>query len=203
MKRVLHHVIALSLLIALGTSSLALAHEQGDWLIRFGASNVDPDSNNHPVVSVGDDTSYTFNFTYMMTDHWAVEVLAAWPFLHDINLIGGPKVGKTKHLPPTFSAQYHFLPASRFQPYVGAGLNYTKFFQETTQGPLAGSDLQLDDSWGLALEIGADIKINEKWFINLSYREIDIDTDATLDGADLGSVKIDPSVYGVHVGARF
>ena len=33
------------------------------------------------------------------------------------------KIGETKHLPPTFSFQYHFLPDGQFQPYAGLGLN--------------------------------------------------------------------------------
>ena len=65
----------------------------------------------------------------MMTDNWAVELLAAYPFEHDIYLVDGPEVGSTKHLPPTVSLQYHFMPDSTFQPYLGAGVNYTNVLQ--------------------------------------------------------------------------
>jgi outer membrane protein len=182
----------------------AVAFEQGDWLIRFGVSTVDPKSNNSPLVSVDSGTSATFNFTYMMTANWAVELLAAYPFEHDIALVdGGAKVAETKHLPPTVSLQYHFMPDARFQPYIGAGVNYTNFFSEKTMGALEGTNLSLDDSWGWAGEVGADITFNEQWFMNLNVRYIDIDTDATLDGAALGSVAIDPWVYGIHLGYRF
>jgi len=138
-----------------------------------------------------------------MTRNLAVEVLAALPYEHDISLLDGTRVGSTKHLPPTFSLQYHFLPDSRIQPYVGLGLNYTLFFSEKTIGPLAGTDLELDSSWGWASEVGVDFPINEQWLINLSARYIDIDTDAKLDGARLGTVEIDPWVYGAHVGFKF
>ena len=185
------------------SSSPATAFEQGDWLMRFGASIVDPKSNNHPVVSVDSGLSATFNFSYMMTDNLSVELLAAYPFEHDINLVDGPEVGDTSHLPPTLSVNYHFLSAGKFQPYVGVGLNYTLFFSESTKGALEGSDLSLDGSWGLAAQVGADIPINDKWFFNVNARYIDIETDATLDGADLGAVKIDPWVYGIHLGFKF
>jgi outer membrane protein len=181
-----------------------MAMDQGDWLIRAGVTNVDPKSNNHDVVSVDSATSVTFNFTYMMTANWGVEVLAAYPFEHDIYLVDGPKVGSTKHLPPTVSLQYHFAPASTFQPYVGFGVNYTYFFSENTTGALQGVNLNLDDSWGLAGEVGADIMLNEQWFLNLSARWIDIDTKAKLDGEELpGTIKIDPFVYGANIGFRF
>ena len=193
-------LIALALFSA---SAPALAFEAGDWLVRFGATNVDPKSNNHPVVSVDSAWSATFNFSYMMTDNWAVEVLAAWPFEHDIYLVGGSKVASTKHLPPTVSLQYHFNAQGKFQPYIGAGINFTTFFDEKTTGDLEGSDLSLDNSWGLAGQVGADIMLNDKWFLNFDARYIDIETDAKLDGDALGTVKIDPWVYGVNAGFRF
>ena len=190
-------------LLGAATVNTGMAMDQGDWLIRLGASNVDPKSNNHPAVSVDSATSATFNFTYMMTENWAVELLAAYPFEHDIYLVGGPEVGSTKHLPPTVSLQYHFMPDSTFQPYIGAGVNFTTFFSEKLYGPLEGAKLSLDDSWGLAAEIGADIMLNETWFLNVNARFIDINSDAKVNGENFGKVNIDPWVYGAHVGWRF
>lgn len=193
--------------LLLGLALLAVppvqAKEQGDWVIRFGGSYVEPKSNNSELVSVDGQMGVTFNFSYFMTRNLAVEVLAALPYEHDINLVNGPRVASTKHLPPTVSLQYHFLPDARVQPYVGLGLNYTMFFSEDTVGPLAGSKLVLDDSWGWAGEVGVDFPLNEKWLLNFSARYIDIDTDAKLDGANLGTVNIDPWVYGAHLGIRF
>ena len=191
-------------LIGALTVNTAIAKEKGDMLLRFGASNVNPKSDNSDIVSVDDAWSLTLNFSYFMTDHVAVELLAAYPFEHDINLLDGTKVGSTKHLPPTLSVQWHFAPdAQLFSPYVGAGVNYTTFFSEKTVGPLEGLDLNLDDSWGLAGEIGADFILNDNWFLNVSARYIDIKTDASLDGNSIGEVKIDPFVYGAHVGFKF
>jgi outer membrane protein len=193
--------------LMLGLVLLALqpaqAKEQGDWVIRFGGSYVEPKSDNSDLVSVDGQMGVTFNFSYFMTRNLAVEVLAALPYEHDINLVNGPRVASTKHLPPTFSLQYHFLPDARVQPYAGLGLNYTMFFSEDTTGALAGTDLKLDDSWGWAGEVGVDFPLNEKWLLNFSARYIDIDTDAKLDGANLGTVSIDPWVYGAHLGIRF
>ncbi|MDX2429213.1 MAG: OmpW family outer membrane protein [Xanthomonadales bacterium] len=189
--------------LSLGFAGTANAFEPGDWLVRVGASYVDPASDNHDVVSVESATSATINLSYMMTDVWAVEVLAAYPFKHDIEFIDGTKVGSTKHLPPTVSLQYHFRPTEQFQPYVGVGINYTNFFSEKTQGPLEGTDLNLGDSWGLAGQIGFDVMFNDDWFFNLDVRYIDIDTKAKLDGVSIGKVEIDPWIFGGHIGYRF
>ena len=91
---------------------------------------------------------------------------------------GAGNIAEVDHLPPTLSLQYHFNPDGRFRPYIGAGLNYTTFSNEDTKGALAGSDLELDDSWGAAGQIGADVGLNDNWFLNLAVRYIDIDSDA-------------------------
>ncbi|TVQ48630.1 MAG: OmpW family protein [Gammaproteobacteria bacterium] len=191
--------------LAAGWTHAANAHEQGDWIVRAGITLVDPKSNNHPVVNVDDDIKPSVNLTYMVTDNIAVDVLGAWPFKHDIKLNDdGSTVGSTKHLPPTLSLQWHFLPGAQFQPYVGAGLNYTTFFSERTTGALEGADLSLGGSFGWALQAGADIMFADNFFLNVDVRKIRIRTEAKLDGAVLGpKVEIDPMVYSVMLGWRF
>jgi outer membrane protein len=183
----------------------------GDWILRAGVGVVDPKSDNldgaeGSTIEVDDGTSATVEVVYMFADRWGVELLAAWPFNHDVVLESGGSeevIGEVEHMPPTLSLQYHFNPDGKFRPYVGAGLNYTTFSGEETAGPLAGSSLSLDDSWGLAAQIGADYGLSENWFINAALRWIDIDSDAELDGATLGEVEIDPLVYQLQVGYRF
>ena len=203
MKIHLKAAICVTMALSLGIANMAIAFEPGDWLIRAGVTNVDPKSNNHDVVSVDDGTSATITFTYMMTDIWGLEVLAAYPFEHDIELLDGTEVGSTKHLPPTVSIQYHFRPTESFQPYIGVGINYTDFFSEKTTGPLEGTNLKLGASWGLAGQLGFDVLISENWFLNMDLRYINIESDAKLNGASLGTVKIDPWIYGAHIGVRF
>ena len=191
---------ALALLLAGGAG----AANASDWIVRVGGHYVDPKSDNHEVVSVDSGQSLTFNATYMLAPHWGVELLAAWPFSHDITLnADGSKVAETKHLPPTLSLQYHFLPDGKIRPYVGAGLNATIFFDEKTSGALAGTDLSLDDSFGAAAQLGVDFALSGDWLLNVDARWIDIDTDARLDGTGIGSVAIDPYAFGISVGRRF
>ena len=86
---------------------------------------------------------------------------------------------------------------------LGAGLNYTTFFSEDTKGALAGTDLKLDDSWGLAAHVGMDIKVSERGAVRMDARWIDIDSDVKVDGAKLGTANIDPLVYGVAYVVKF
>ena len=193
--------------LALATSP-ALAQSAGSWTFGIGAHQVAPKSDNGTLTAtplgdlrmeVGNNARPTITAEYFIRDNLGLEVLAALPFQHDIAVAGVGKVGSTKHLPPTVSLQYHFG-QGKVKPFVGLGVNYTRFFSTKTEGPIAGADLELSDSWGLAGHVGLDVQIGEKSAIRIDYRKIDIDTKAKLNGANLGTrnqVNIDPSVYGV------
>lgn len=184
-----------------GLAAPAFAQQAGEWTFAVGAHQVNPKSDNGSVaggtldVEVGSNVRPTITAEYFVRDNLGIEVLAAWPFEHDISIKGVGQVGSTKHLPPTVSLQYHFG-EGKVKPFVGAGINYTLFMSEETEGALAGSDLELDDSFGLALHAGIDFKVGEKGAIRIDARWIDIDTDAKLNGVDIGTVNIDPLVYG-------
>ena len=190
------------LIVLLAAAPGAFAQSQGDWTVGLGVHNVDPKSDNGHLaggtlpVEVGSNTRPTVTFEYFVRDNLGIEVLASWPFAHDIDISGLGNVGSTKHLPPTMSLQYHFNGHGKVRPFVGAGLNYTTFFSEDASGALAGSDLELDDSWGLAAHVGIDFKVSDRSAIRVDARWMDIDTDVKLDGANLGTVNIDPLVYG-------
>ena len=186
----------------------AQAYEAGNWLFRIGAYGVFPESDNLTLangatIDVDDGYSLGFNFTYMINPNIGIELLAALPFQHDIKLSGAGTVAETDHLPPTLTLQYHFAPQSTVRPYVGVGLNYTTFFNTDTKGALQGSDLDLDDSWGVAGQLGIDIDVAPNWFVNADLRYISIESDATLDGVGIGTVEINPWVVGLTVGTRF
>ena len=194
-------VAAALAILLVGASGVADASE---WIVRVGGHSVEPKSDNNSVVNVDSAQSLTFNVTYLFTPNWGVELLAALPFKHDIDLNSdGSQVAETKHLPPTLSLQYHFLPDGRIRPYAGLGLNATLFFDEKTTGALAGSDLSLDDSYGLAAQVGVDFDLSDVWLLNVDVRWFDIDADASVDGTSIGTVEIDPYAFGVSIGRRF
>ena len=189
------------------TMTSAFAVPAGTWTVGAGAHYVDPKSDNGTLangtlsVDVDGDVRPTITGEYFVANNVGVELLAAIPFHHDItltNAAGEPvATGKTQHLPPTLSLQYHFdgynLPMN-VKPFVGVGVNYTTFFKEKIS---TGAELKLDDSVGVAGHIGVDIPFAKTEALRIDARYIDIKTDATLDGADIGEVDISPWVYGV------
>ncbi|KAF1722930.1 OmpW/AlkL family protein [Pseudoxanthomonas wuyuanensis] len=203
-------IIAASLAVALAASALpALAQSQGDWTLGIGVHQVNPKSDNGSLaggtlpLDIDSDVKPTITFEYFLRDNLGLEVLAALPFKHDISIDGVGTVGSTKHLPPTVSLQYHFNSKGTVSPFLGAGLNYTTFFSEDTQGALEGVDLKLEDSWGLAAHAGIDFKVGERGAIRVDVRWIDIDTDVKADGVKLGTANIDPLVYGAAYVLKF
>jgi outer membrane protein len=213
--------ILISLAIAAGlalASTQASAYEAGDWVLKTGISNVNPQRNAASVagqgVTVDDATQFSVTGEYMFTSAIGVELLASLPFEHDIS-VGGVHVGSTKQLPPTVSVNYHFNSGGDFVPYVGAGINYTTFFSENTVngntvpglGDAEITNLDLDDSWGLALQAGVDMKVRENTLLSLAVRWVDIDTDvdATLNGGPVASFNadIDPVILTLALGFQF
>lgn len=196
--------IAASLAAALALTAAipASAQSAGDFTLGFGLGFVSPKDDNGSLAGgaldtdVDDDVRPTITFEYFIRDNLGIEVLAATPFEHDIKL-NGVAAGSTKHLPPTITLQYHVPTAGKVTPFFGAGINYTTFFTEKTKGPLAGTNLNLDSSFGLALHAGLDIKISDKGALRTDVRWMDIDTKAKVNGANVGNVHIDPIVFGL------
>ncbi|WP_323773762.1 OmpW/AlkL family protein [Alcanivorax sp.] len=206
----------------------AMAHESGDFIVRMGGIKVVPDVSSDAFdqtlpavgglgVDVDDDTQLGLTFAYMVTDNIGVELVGATPFTHDLILDTGGSgvvIGETSHLPPTLLAQFYAPQLGPVRGYVGAGVNYTLFFDDSIDdavvSPLVGGadvDVKLSNSVGFAWEVGADFLINDNWLLNASVWNIDIDTEARLyvndARVDKIDVEIDPWVYMVGVGYRF
>ena len=195
------------------TMTSAFAVPAGTWTVAAGAHYVDPKSDNGTLdnglsVDVDGDVRPTISGEYFIADNVGVELLAAIPFHHDITLTdanGNEVDAKTQHLPPTLSVQYHFdgynMPMN-LKPFVGVGVNYTTFFKERIYLG-NGNDLELDDSVGVAGHIGLDIPYAPTESFRIDARYMDIKTDASLNGSDLGEVDISPWVYGVAFVKQF
>lgn len=205
--------------LATFASANAFAHKEGDIIVRAGLASVVPNDSSDKILGsdeeleVNSNTQIGLTVGYMITDNISFEVLAATPFSHKIStdLSDLGTIAETKHLPPTFMLQYYFGQAeSELRPYVGVGLNYTMFFDEgfNSEAKNAGlSDLELENSWGLAANLGVDYMINEDWFVNGSVWYADIDTKAKFEhnvaGSQSADVSIDPWVFMISGGYKF
>ncbi|ABP60952.1 outer membrane protein OmpW [Enterobacter sp. 638] len=208
--------LAVAALILSSLSGGAYAHEAGEFFIRAGSATVRPTEGSDNVLgslggfNVSNNTQLGLTFTYMATENIGVELLAATPFRHKVGTGPTGNIATVHQLPPTLMAQWYFGDASsKARPYIGAGVNYTTFFDEkfNDNGKENGlSDLSLKDSWGAAGQVGLDYLVNRDWLLNMSVWYMDIDTDVRFKaGGEQQSVhtRLDPWVFMFSAGYRF
>ncbi len=178
----------------------------GDILARVRAIGILPDS--HASGSVLPTLGVTVNnaivpeldFTYMILDNVGVELILGMSrhqLTSNLGHLGGVNV-----LPPTLLLQYHFNHAGKVRPYVGAGINYTRFWNSSLNA--GGTPISIKNhSVGPALQAGVDIQMTKNMFFNIDIKKIWMKTDTSLAGTDLGTLHIDPLIVGVGVGVKF
>lgn len=178
------------------------AQAAGDLVVRARAVHLDPANQDDIAaadVTINQKWLPEVDFTYFFTPNWAAELVLTVPQKQDVFLNGG-KIGTLKHLPPVLSAQYHFTGLGPVKPYLGAGLNYTRFSQVS----LAGGAVTVDkSSFGPSLQAGVDYALTARWSLNLDVKKVWIRTDVAAGGTTLGTIKIDPLLIGVGVGYKF
>ncbi len=217
--------LAAALVAPVANADVAPGSSKGDWIFRAGLSQVNPTASpglknplgNGVDLTADSDVSLSGTIAYMLTDHIGTELLLAWPFKHgiDAKFPGGTKqrVGYAELLPPTLNLQWYFRPDKAFNPYVGAGVNWTIFTSsELRKGALGlpqNAKLETSDSFGGDVQIGADYYFSKHWLVNGDVRYIGVTTDvdvknATSAGgtAKLGKMDINPMVYTLAVGYR-
>lgn len=176
--------------------------------MRLRAVHLDADNGGSTTpnlaLSINDKVIPELDISYFFTPNFAAELVLTYPQKHDVRSAGS-KIGTLKHLPPTLSAQYHFSPTATFRPYVGLGVNYTRF-SSVNFDPAVVTALHpsIDkDSWGLSAQIGADIQIAKNIYLNVDIKKVQIGTDVYSSGNKIGDFKVDPLLIGVGVGYRF
>ncbi|KKO63041.1 Outer membrane protein W precursor [Janthinobacterium sp. KBS0711] len=194
-------------LAAIGAFASNAMAQEGPWLVRARAVHIDPADKSAPVGGVGASDRLTvssktipeIDISYFFTPNIAAELILTYPQKHDVKLDGN-NIGTFKHLPPTLSLQYHFMPEKQFSPYVGAGINYTNISDVKL---LNGAGRLEHDSWGYSLQAGVDYKLDKNWSLNLDIKKVQIRSDVFIGGAKASEVKVDPILIGVGVGYRF
>lgn len=211
-----------AILILILFSQISIAYDEGTWFARIGPALIEPNDSSGDVegipnsgVRVDNDITLGFTIGYMLTSKFAIELLGVTPANHDIRGKGSigslGKIADVDVFPPTLSLQYHFIDSGQLHPYIGAGINYTHFPDESvsasTEAALGGStSLDVDDSWGLAAQAGIDFSMGDSWLMNAAVWYVDIDADATLTTGTVDrdvDIDIDPWVFFVGIGKKF
>lgn len=232
-------VLALTAAIA---PSLAMA-EAGDIVVRLRATHVAPSEkselgaqtnatygantalalygSNSAELRVDNNTIPELDISYYFTKNIAAELILALGTRHDVSVTGtggavAHNLGSVNLLPPTLTAQWHFMPDQTFDPYVGAGVSYVRAMDNglTAQVGALGLPIRIDrNSWGAALQAGFDINLQDKWLVNFDVKKVWFDTKVTLDGTaaslvpagfqKIDNLDINPLVVSVGFGKKF
>lgn len=195
------------LALMLASLSVCAVAQESPWQVRARAVHIDPADKSDPVGGVGasdrlhvsDKWIPEVDVGYFFTPNWAAELILTYPQKHTVTL-DGASIGTFRHLPPTLTAQYHFLPGATVNPYLGAGINYTLMSKVRL---LDGAARLEHDSVGLALQAGADFQLDSRWSINVDVKKLQLRSDVIVGGARASRVRVDPVLLGVGVGYRF
>ena len=200
---------AIALLTSLLAAALAPAvkAEESPWVVRVRATHIAPADKSDPVggtgsanrLSVSSKTIPELDISWFATPHIAAELILTYPQKHTVSL-DGKAIGTFKHLPPTLLAQYHFAPRAVFSPYVGVGINLTRI---SSVRLLNNSGSLERSSAGLALQAGADVKLEGPWHFNLDVKKVQLRSDVGISGTKVSAVQVDPLLFSLGLGHRF
>lgn len=216
----------------LGLTSLTYAQSAGTWMVRAGATTIEPSNPSGNLsapaffvlprtgvgsqTNTGADTQLAGGVTYMYTDHISVDVPLALPFKHKLYgagaIAGVGQIGEVQALPMTIFLQYRFMEASaKFRPYIGLGATYAYFFNEQGSGTLTAltnpggtpTKLTVESKFILTPQIGATLAIGDKWFVDVFYSKANLTTRTQLSTGQSVDAALDPTSYGIAVGYKF
>jgi outer membrane protein len=188
--------------------------QPGDVFVRVRAEALIPNTSTSswnpaiPGANLSVDTIFLpeLDLSYFITKNIAVELVCCvdQTTIHAAGTISADgKVGDTWLFPPTLLLQYHFDGFGKLKPYVGAGVNYTAFFDESTSGPF--KDLKVSNAWGAAVQVGADYHLFGNWFANVDFKYVWLNTDFSVSAGSRisGHIDVDPILVGAGIGYRF
>lgn len=220
MRKIVYALMAMSLMTVNFVNAQDKEEKSNDfkrWQVRVRALGVAPDES-ATIGVIGGDVNISntivpeLDFTYFFTENFAAELILGTT-KHNVEAVntvaGNVDLGSVWLLPPTLTAQYHFYTSDKkvLKPYVGAGINYTLFYNEKSG---AVADVKYDNALGYAAQLGFDLMLDDKFFINVDAKRLFLNTDVTVDASNLvpglsvpADVDINPWLIGVGLGMKF
>jgi outer membrane protein len=218
------HLLAIGLM---GCISCAWAQTPGSWLLQGGFTQVTPSvssgtlsapSPSGTTVGIGSDTQPTLQLTYIYNDRWAVAVPLGTGFKHKLYgtgaITGTGQIGTVTALPISVFGQYRFgEPTATFRPYGMLGLSYAYFHDAKGSAALNGlnpinpsggnTGLKVDSKLALSPGLGMFVRIDDRWFVDVSYVKTILKTTTTLSTGQTIGTTLNPGTLSLGVGVRF
>jgi outer membrane protein len=194
-------VIAAAVLCSLVSGAAFAAEQEGPWMVRARAVNLNSANTDSTGLglTINNKVIPEVDISYFYNKNVAVELILTVPQEHNLES-KGTKIGTVEHLPPTLLLQYHFDSNGGAKPYIGAGVNYTRF----TRTDILGGAATLDkDSWGGALQVGVDIPLSKGLYLNVDLKKVYIKSNVYVGSTNVGDFKVDPVLFGIGLGWRF
>lgn len=216
-------VLAVAAALAVPASANA---EAGDVQVKVLGTLVAPDGKITDVkvdnigLAAGSQSKANDNFTptlaieYFVANNISIETIAGLT-QHDVDgagaLKGAELVSNVKILPATVTLKYHFGQEGGIRPYIGAGPSYFIFIDEkpgATTRTLGATRQQINDKFGVALQAGVDVPVNDKGlFVSVDAKRYFMRTTAHWYAGSAEVLetkhKLDPWVVSAGVGFRF
>lgn len=217
------HRLAAAAAVLMATG--AQAQSAGDWLFKVGVNRIAPQVSSDPLsppalpdsrIDVMANTTLIATAAYMWTDHVSFELFGGLPYKHEIvgtgAIDGAGKLGVVKQVSPTLMAQWRFgTPQATVRPYVGAGLTYAYFYGSEGSAALTAitnpggppTTQSVDSKLAFSMQLGATLRIDERWFVDASVIKTALKTTTTLSTGQHIATKLDPLSVGLSVGYRY
>lgn len=182
----------------------------GNFMIRLRGVEVLPRVSHNKIRPIGGKAKVKSNyvpeidFTYFFNQCFAVELIAAVT-KHRVRAagtaVGNVHAGHAWLLPPTLTFQYHINCSKDIKPYIGAGVNYT-FFYDKKPGDL--QDVHYKDNFAFAMQAGFDIHVCGGWYLNMDVKKIFVKTKVSFNDHTITThPHLNPLLLGVGIGYRF
>ncbi|HET6803935.1 MAG TPA: OmpW family outer membrane protein [Frateuria sp.] len=205
----------------LALPAVVSAAEAQRWFIRGGAAYADFHASAQAAIAgqqipggsatVRHNIGVAFEGGYYIAPNWSVALTLGVPPTAKIygegSLASAGKLGEATYGPSVLALQYHFPTGSRWQPYIGAGLNYTVIL-DTNDAAIR--NLGVRNGSGSALQLGVEYRLNDRYALFVDAKKIWVAVRATGWAQGPGGlvpatarVTLNPVIYNVGVSFHF
>jgi len=209
-----------SLVVAAALAGGAYAAQAQDNVFKIGVTRYDTHAKTNGINGIGvpagadatvsDENTIILVYERLLGPNFGAELVMGIPPTLKAKATGSAAflnaagtVLEAENWAPTLLFNYHFFePGATWRPYVGVGINYTKF--KDVKSSIA-DDVQMGSSWGPAVQVGLDYAITKEISAFVSLAAVKVKSKVVASGATVLTTTVDfrPTVYSAGVSYRF